>query len=430
MASEPVQIEGPKEGADPRPSAGRARLLIVDDERGPRESLRMILSSQYEIRCAENGVDALATMRGEPIDLVTADLNMPGMRGDALMRTIRAEFPQTEIIIITGCGSIESAVEGIRHGVFDYLTKPFDVVQVLASVERGLTRRRNRQRMQSVLDGIGRLVDPERDPRIALAELEASPCAGEHLRAALDAPIPDDVEHDAPSGEPRTIEFLQLLAETIESRDLHMRGHARRVAFYADLLAACLCLPRDARKQIRMAAFLHDIGKVGARSDVLSGVAIEEPQRRQSIERHPKTGEKLLIPLGLDAPITAAVRHHHERYDGAGYPDGRAGEAIPLASRIVAIADAFDAMTCERPYRAARTRDEAIRELRDEAGRQFDPNLVGIFCELVESGATHAVAEAGSLVDEETHDVAANEAFDGAREPKSEREIENAKGAA
>ena len=188
-----------------------------------------------------------------------------------------------------------------------------------------------------------------------------------------------------------------MLAETIESRDLFMRGHARRVAYYSDLLAACLCLSREEREHVRMAAFLHDIGKVGAPSDLLAGIVMPEPDRLESIHSHPNIGEKLLLPLGLDAPIATTVRHHHERYDGDGYPDGLIGDAIPLAARIIGIADAFDAMTCERPYRRARTRDEAIVELRSEAGGQFDPNLVQIFCDLVTSGATDTVGEAGSL---------------------------------
>jgi HD-GYP domain-containing protein (c-di-GMP phosphodiesterase class II) len=142
-----------------------------------------------------------------------------------------------------------------------------------------------------------------------------------------------------------------------------------------------------------MAAFLHDIGKVGATSDVLAGKFLPEADRLESIQTHPAMGERLLRPLGLSPTVTATVRHHHERYDGAGYPDGLAGDDIPLAARIIAIVDAFDAMTCERPYRKARTRDEALDELRAHARRQFDPNLVDIFCDLVASGAMDAIEE-------------------------------------
>ncbi|MBY0400285.1 HD domain-containing protein, partial [Myxococcota bacterium] len=184
-----------------------------------------------------------------------------------------------------------------------------------------------------------------------------------------------------------------VLAETIETRDLFMRGHARRVAHAADLVAARLCLGREERDHVRMAAFLHDIGKVGATSDVLAGKVLPEAERLESIQTHPAMGERLLRPLGLSPTVTATVRHHHERYDGHGYPDGLAGDDIPLAARIIAIVDAFDAMTCERPYRAARSPQEALVELRDNARTQFDPNLVDVFCDLVATGALAGIEE-------------------------------------
>ena len=373
----------------------RARVLIVDDERGPRESLRMILSGSHEVTTAEDGAEALDVLRTDSIDLVTVDLNMPGMKGDELMRTVRAEFPQTEIIIITGCSSIETAVEGIRHGVFDYLTKPFDVVQVTASVDRALERHSSRRRMSQFLEGIGRVLGTNRESSDVLDELEASPLAQERLRAVIEEPSLG--LGTARVGGPSTIEFLEVLAESIESRDLFMRGHARRVAFYADLIAARLCLSREERDHVQIAAFLHDIGKVGATSDVLAGKTLPEPERLESIQAHPSIGEKLLRPLGLSTTVATTVRHHHERFDGKGYPDGLGGNDIPLAARIIAVVDAFDAMTCERPYSPARDRDAAIAELRSEAGSQFDGNIVEIFCELVLSGATDAVSEAGTL---------------------------------
>lgn len=376
-----------------RADRSRARVLIVDDERGPRESLRMILSGAHEVTTAEDAVEALDVLRTEAIDLVTVDLNMPGMKGDELMRTIRAESPQTEIIIITGCGSIETAVEGIRHGVFDYLIKPFDVVQVTASVERALARRASRGRTLAFLEEVSRILGTDRDDHLSLCELEANTLAQERLRAILAEPILQRGASGPREGGPSTLEFLEVLAETIETRDLFMRGHARRVAHAADLLSARLCLGREERDHVRMAAFLHDIGKVGATSDVLAGKVLPEADRLESIQTHPAMGERLLRPLGLSPTVTATVRHHHERFDGRGYPDGLAGEDIPLAARIIAIVDAFDAMTCERPYRAARSRADAIDELRANAHTQFDPNLVEVFCDLVATGALEAIDE-------------------------------------
>ena len=375
----------------PSASRRRARVLIVDDERGPRESLRMILSGSHEVTTAEDAAEALDVLRTEEIDLVTVDLNMPGMKGDELMRTVRAESPETEIIIITGCGSIETAVEGIRHGVFDYLIKPFDVVQVTASVERALARRESRGRTISFLEEVGRLLGPDRDAQITRQELALDTLAQERVRSLLTDPMLQRGVAGARGGGPNALAFLEVLAETIETRDLFMRGHARRVAHAADLVAARLCLAREERDHVRMAAFLHDIGKVGATSDVLAGRILPEPDRLESIQTHPAMGERLLRPLGLSPTVTATVRHHHERYDGRGYPDGLAGEDIPLAARIIAIVDAFDAMTCERPYRRARSRDEALAELRAHARSQFDPHLVDLFCDLVATGALEPI---------------------------------------
>ena len=391
-----ASTSGPSDASASK-EAMRAHVLVVDDERGPRESLRMILSGHHRVTSADEGAEALEILRTESIDLVTVDLNMPGMKGDELMRTIRSEFPQTEIIIITGCGSIETAVEGIRHGVFDYLTKPFDVVQVTASVERALARRGSRRRMVCFLEGISRVLGLNRDANLVLEELDASPLAQERLRTVLNEPVLGAEPGSARVSGPRTIEFLEVLAETIESRDIYMRGHARRVAFFADLVAGRLCLSREERDHVRLAAFLHDIGKVGAASDLLAGKVMAEPERLESIQDHPAIGERLLLPLGLAAPVATTVRHHHERYDGAGYPDGLAGDDIPLAARIIAVVDAFDAMTCERPYRQAKTHDEALAVLREEMRGQFDPGLVEIFCELAQSGALDSVAAAGNL---------------------------------
>jgi response regulator RpfG family c-di-GMP phosphodiesterase len=388
----------------------RARILVVDDERGPRESLRMILSGSHDVRTAEDGASALEWLRTEPVDLVTVDLKMPGMKGDELMRTIRSEFPQVEIIVITGCRSVEAAVEGIRHGVFDYLTKPFDVVQVTASVERALERRRSRLRMIHLLEGLGRVLGRQRDTGLVLEELEASTLAQDRLKSVLSELVrPSDADQAREDDETRATHFLEVLAETIESRDLHMRGHARRVSFFADLLAERLCLGRREREEVRLSAFLHDIGKVGAPSDVLAGQVLPETERLASIRSHPEVGERLLRPLGLGTPIARILRHHHERFDGKGYPDGLAGQDIPLAARVIAIADAFDAMTCEQPYRSARGRDEALAELRAEAGAQFDPELVRLFCSLVEGGAEPPLGRTSGV---ESADREADEALD------------------
>ncbi|HYB11820.1 MAG TPA: HD domain-containing phosphohydrolase, partial [Myxococcota bacterium] len=363
----------------------RATVLVVDDERGPRESLRMILEPTHRVLLAENGSEALEILRATSVDVVSLDLNMPGMKGTELMSTLRSEFPQVEIVVITGYGTVETATLAVRYGISDYLQKPFDVVQVTAAVGRALERRRGQRQLVAFLEALGSVLGRERDVRVLLAEVARSP----RLRGSL-GEVMDQAGRRARAHESeavRTTAFLEVLAETIESQDRYMRGHARRVAFYAGLLAERLCLSAKEQEHVRISAFLHDLGKVGIPSDLLRRPGGLEPAERGVVERHSEIGARLVEPLGIASGIAGAIRHHHEWWDGSGYPDGLHGEEIPLAARIVHLANAFDAMTCDRPYRRALPRDVVCRELHRFAGVQFDPGLTKEFLALVESGA-------------------------------------------
>ena len=366
----------------PRPPV----ILVVDDERGPRESLRMILSGRHEVLTACDGGEALEILRNTEVDLVTVDLNMPGLKGDELAGIIRDENPQMEIIIITGFGTLETAVNGIRRGVCDFLTKPYDVIEVNASVERALERQSSRRRLVHFLEGIGALVGRDQTSGDILNALETNEELRMRLQRLLSEPA---LAHRAQSSsklDPNTIEFLELLAETVESHDPGMRGHAQRVSFYVGLLADRLCLGAAAQQFARVAAFLHDIGKVGLPAGTLHSDQPLTGAKREAVEEHPAIAERLLRPLMLPTAIVGALRHHHERWDGEGYPDRLKGEEIPFLARIVSVADAFDAMVCESQAQHARSRDEAVDELRRESGRQFDPSLVDVFCSIVDMG--------------------------------------------
>ncbi len=372
------------EGSDP--NSTKSTLLIVDDEKGPRESLRMILSPHHRVLLAEDARQALEILRSTPVDVATLDLNMPGMKGDELMRTIRKEFPQVETIIITGCSSVETAVDGIRHGVFDYLTKPFDVVEVSTTVRRALARRESRLRLIAFLGGIGRVLGKDRDPESALDELDSSQNLQEHLRAALQNPVLSPASECEELTAERANLFLEALAEAIETRESHKCGHARRVAFLTGLMTERMGLPAEQREEIRVVSLLHDLGRVGIvpcaeRRD-------QQPlyEEREGNELHAVMGAQLVEPLGFPAEVANGIRHHHEHWNGAGYPDGLKEEAIPLASRIVAIADSFDDLTSDHPYRPALSHGEAVAELREQAGSRVDPNLLKEFIAIAEIG--------------------------------------------
>jgi putative nucleotidyltransferase with HDIG domain len=342
----------------------------------------MILAPNHRVLQASSGVEALEILGTNHVDLVTLDLNMPGIKGEELMRTIRGEYPQVEIIIITGCGSLESAAEGIRS---DYLLKPFDVVQVSASVLRALSRQRARVRLVSFLEELGGVVGRDRDAHVILDDVQRS----QKLKGRLGGLLHDRGRVDAEAAfldPPHTIDFLEVLAETIETKDRFMRGHARRVAFYAGLLADRLCLSAEEQARVRIAAFLHDIGKVGVPTDLLLREGALEKTEREVVEQHPEIGSRLLKPLDIPSSVATAIRHHHEWWDGTGYPDGLSGEEIPLLGRIIGITDAFDTMSCDRPYRAALDRSVIRGELRRFSGVQFDPDLTKEFLRILDTG--------------------------------------------
>jgi len=362
----------------------RTTVLVVDDERGPRESLRILLKPAYDVRTASNGAEALEILRTEPVDLVTIDLNMPGLKGDELMRTVRREFPHVEVVIITGWGSVQSASEAVRLGVADYLQKPFDVVQVNAAVARALARRRSRARLAEFLDALGDAAGRERNVATILRDLALDPALQGELQGVIDRFARRGPEPQ--SGLP-ALQMLEVLAETIEAKDLFMIGHARRTAYYAGLLADRLCLSVEQRRHARISAFVHDVGKVGVPELLLAKPGPLDAEEREVMRAHPEVGARLVDPLGMAPEVTAAVRHHHERWDGEGYPDGLAADETPLLARIVQTADVFDAMTSDRPYRPSRSREEALAEMRRCAGSQLDAELVKEFAVIVESRA-------------------------------------------
>jgi len=365
----------------------KTTILIVDDEMGPRESLRMILSPSNEVIVADCAREALEILRSTRVDLVTVDLNMPGMKGDELMRIIRRDFPDTEVVVITGCSSVQTAVEGIRHGICDYLLKPFDVAQVSTAVGHALSRKRNRHRLVGFLEGVGSVLGKHQDTRELLAELSQNVDLQARLQEAIQQPVATSTPERAAVSADRTAEFLEILAETIESRDPALRGHSRRVAFYAGLLAERLGLGSEEQERVRIASFLHDLGKVGVPGDMAQSRQLESKSQRTPPEQHPEIGERLVRPLGFSSAVALAIRHHHERWDGSGVPDALRGDQIPLASRIIALAEVFDAMTSERSDHGRLSPSEALDQLQKQSGSRFDPRLVKEFLSIAETDA-------------------------------------------
>jgi len=349
-----------------------ANILIVDDEIGPRESLRMILKPHYNIYTAENGYSAIEMLRQVEIDVVTLDLKMPGMSGIETLKEIRLIAPDVMVIIITGYGTLKSAIEAIRYGVFDYIPKPFNVPEIMAIIEKSIQRRKLNLKVKELLS------QPP-DP----LKLQDSLLPSHPIPIETKSFMSFGNEKASVSESQNCLEFSKVLAFTLEEKDPYTSGHSERVCYYADFISKRLGLNPADRNEIRIASYLHDIGKIGISNRFINKKGALSSTEWAIIKQHTKKSLELLIPLNLSPSILSYIHHHHERYDGTGYPDGLAGDRIPLGARIIAIADAYDSMTSDRPYRKPLSNGEAKNELLINSGKQFDPQLVSIFIDLL-----------------------------------------------
>ncbi len=377
----------------------RTTILIVDDEAGPRESLKMILSPAHKVLTADCGGRALEMLRAAPVDLVTIDLRMPGMDGEELMRTIRSDYPSTEIIIITGNGSMRTAVEGLRSGICDYISKPFDVVEVSGAVSRALDRRQRRGHLVEFLQGVGSVLGKDTDSSELLGQLRPGVGPASQPVAALqDRPTKSDPPKAPPSegGQPaisqdETLEFLDVLAQALERRDSELRKHSQRVGFYADLLAEQLGVDDELREQIRISSFLHDIGKVALSDEEKERVQLRTRPGAPLEEEHAEIGSNLVRPLGFDEAVAKVIRHHHEWWDGTGQPDGLQGDEIPLAARVIAVVDVFDRLSAGADGEALSTK-QTLDRIQKHSGVRFDPAVIVAFTRMLEDGRFDAPA--------------------------------------
>jgi putative two-component system response regulator len=336
----------------------RANVLIVDDELGPRESLGMILKPSFNIFSSEDGREALQIIKNTNIDVVTLDLKMPVMSGEEVLKLIKDYDPTIEVVIITGYGTLKSAVEAIKYNVFDYILKPFNVSDILSTVKRCLERREMSLRVKEFL------MEVEKESKSPLKMYK-------HISQFLNKL--DEFYHPAKSE--GYLEFVKVLTTTLESNDPYMKGHADRVNYYAILMAEGLRLSQADTRDLQTSVYLHDIGNVGMVVRHGSRYDNEWTEKRD----HPIKGVKMVSPLKLTPEVTSGIKYHHERVDGKGYPEGLKGDQIPLFARIIAIADYYDALTMGRPNTEVLSKSRALLELKKNAGSQFDVKLVDIF---------------------------------------------------
>jgi response regulator RpfG family c-di-GMP phosphodiesterase len=337
------------------------RLLLVDDDPGLRALLRATLDAvDVEVDDVADAPAAMAAIQRRRPDAIVLDVNLPGMDGLSYCRQLKADRETKEIPVVVLSGSDEGTEEAaVAAGADSFMRKPFSPLELLAIVER----------LAGGLYGIPFRATKKREPQEQLL------LYARDLRHLLEIErgqrhLLEDAYH----------ETVAALATALETKDTGTRAHSQRVQSYAVELTKALEPDLIDDQSTEYGFLLHDVGKIGIPDGILLKPGPLSEAERRRMETHTVLGEQMLGGVAfLQGEGLRVVRSHHERWDGAGYPDGIAGTDIPIAARIFAVADALDAMTSDRPYRAAISWAAAGREILSESKRQFDPAVVDAF---------------------------------------------------
>jgi putative nucleotidyltransferase with HDIG domain len=335
------------------------RILVVDDEDPIREVVCSMLSSaNYLCTPASSGKEALALLdSGENFELMLSDLMMAGMDGIALLEATKERFPDMPVVMVTAVHDVSVALNSIRNGAYDYLLKPFEREQLLATVRRALENRRLKLENRAYQTNLEALVTARTELlRQTLKELEES--------------------YDI---------TLAALGDALDLKDRETEGHSKRVTAFTMAIARAMGLSSEQVRVIARGAFLHDIGKMAIPDAILNKPGKLDARETEIMREHPYRGYQIVKKIPFLAEAAEIVYSHQEKYDGTGYPRGLKGEQIPLGSRIFAIADTLDAITSDRPYRAAQPVSAARKEIEEWSGRQFDPQVVQAFLGMPEN---------------------------------------------
>ncbi len=310
------------------------RLLCADDDRLIRRYLRDALTvGGYDVVVASDGAEAIRRLDDSgPFDLVITDFAMPRCTGIQVIEYAQGTDPALPCIIVTAYHDLDLAMRAMRAGAVGFIPKPFKVDHLLTVAARALERRQ---------------------------------LAADAMRLTMLVPMLE--------------RFTMVLANTLESKDCATSHHAERLVVHADAVARHVGLDDETRFSIRVGACLHDIGKVAVPEALLRKPGPLTPEERAVMQLHPEIGARILEDIDTWEDVRLIVRHHHERWDGAGYPLGLTSTGIPLGARIVSVVDAFDVMSEGRPYAAARPVESVIAELISRRARQFDPDAVDAF---------------------------------------------------
>ncbi len=357
----------------PEPTKNMPTLLVIDDEAGPRDALKIILRPFFNIQTAESASAAIDVLKSQPIDLITLDQKLPDRQGLDLLQDIKHDHADVEVIIITGYGSLKSAMEGIRHGAAGYLLKPFNVTELLSLVNQTVEKKQRLDFLRHFLKTSTELWGSEAEGAQAWKKLFTG-------YQAIGKPTPEI----ASGSESMPNLLLPLLSDLLEAKDRQLLNHCSRVSFYATLLANRINLTTAEQKSLALGAFLHDIGKIGPETYQFAEDEVAMTGEPVGNRLHPEQGGKLVLPLGLPAEVGQIIAYHHERWDGSGYPYGLQEEGIPQLARIVCLAQAFDHLTAEIPGRTPLSIDDACHQMRAHAGTHFEPKLTELFTRVIQ----------------------------------------------
>lgn len=329
------------------------RILVVDDEDLIREIICSILTQAgFKCQPIRSGTDALTKLKSEAgYSVVVSDVVMEGMDGLTLLSKIKAAHPDIPVVMVTAIHDISVALAAIRNGAYDYLLKPFEREQLLASVRRAVENRRLKLENLAYQTKLESLVSARTDLlRQALSDLERS--------------------YDI---------TLEALGDALDLKDAETEGHSKRVTGFTIAIARAMDLPHDKVRVIARGAFLHDVGKMAIPDAILRKPGRLSPEEQEIMKQHALLGYQILKKIPFLHEAADIVYSHQERFDGSGYPRGLKGDQIPLGARIFAVADTFDAVTSDRPYRAAQSMPSGRREIERQSGKQFDPDIVKVF---------------------------------------------------
>ena len=357
MASKTENLAGkPTSGRSTEIETVRAqktpRILVVDDEAPVRSMIGATLERQgYEVQQAISGTQAVDFLVQGPYDLVLTDIVMQDGNGIALLERIHADQPHLPVVMVSAIHDISVAIDSMRRGAYDYLLKPFEREHLVSTVQRALDHRQALEESHNYQQNLEQVVRART----------------EMLRQAM-----EDLEHSYDV-------TLEALGDALDLKDSETEGHSKRVTAYTIALARAMGIPPAEIKVIARGAFLHDIGKMAIPDEILRKPGKLTPEEEEIMRDHCTRGYHILRKIPFLSEAAAIVYTHQEHFDGNGYPSRLRGNEIPIGARIFAVADAMDAITSDRPYRKARSFDQAREEVLRCSGTQFDPTVVDVF---------------------------------------------------